>query len=524
MKRPTPLSIVFAVQLILFFCIVSGVVPRSASFAMVVVFIVFSLLASIQDALVLFICSIPLFLALPLTPSFDNFNTWRIVAFVIFARWLFMPDTRAGIWAGWRRAVQNPAAFIREHPFALALVILLMFAVISLFFAQDPIAGVKRILFFLNISLVGMVLIDVLRRRERFAAQVILAIAVPTILAVIAGYFQLISTYFMDIYQFINLWGEGIQLRQFGSVWSAIAVHLGNTWFAYFGSQLSLRVFSLFPDSHSFPLFVLMGIPALFAVSFRPLLARGPMTFKTFLTTRTSRRIVWVPLSFLIIILSGTRGIWAASIGVLLWVPIILFLLKRSGADASRRNLWLYLSSYLILFFTLFLVAFPIFASPQFLLSKANGLFLEQRLASILDFGETSNAQRIAIWSASLKSIAGHPFFGVGIGNFPIVLGQDVFLARAGSSAHNLYLNIAAEMGIAALIATLWFLWLIVYHAYRWFLDANDAFLGTYAGALLLFIPWVLLYSLTDVAILDERSLLLFTVTSALIISSRHGK
>ncbi len=326
----------------------------------------------------------------------------------------------------------------------------------------------------------------------------ILAIAVPTILVVIAGYIQLISTYLLDIYQFVGFWGEGIQLRQFGSVWSSIAVNLGNTWFAYFGAQLSLRVFSLFPDSHSFPLFVLLGIPALFAAFLRPLLAQGPITFRNFLTARPSRRIVWVPLSFLIVILSSTRGIWAASIGVLLWVPMVLFWLRWNGADAPRRNLWLYLASYLILFFVLFFVAYPIFASPQFLLLKADGFLLEQRLASILDFGETSNAQRIAIWTASLRSIAKHPFLGVGVGNFPVVLDQDIFLARAGSSAHNLYLNIAAEMGMAALIVTLWFFWLIIRYACRWYLDARDPLLMTYAGALLLSVPWVLLYSLTS--------------------------
>lgn len=185
----------------------------------------------------------------------------------------------------------------------------------------------------------------------------------------------------------------------------------------------------------------------------------------------------------------------------------------------------------MVVFFLLFAVAYPIFVSPQFLLSKGDWGLFGERIKSIIDFGETSNNQRIEIWKASLESIKRRPLFGVGIGNFPVVLKQNIFLARAGSSAHNIYLHIAAEMGILALVTTVLFLWLVFRKSYENFISTppsqgfgeakQDPFLVTYFGATILFVPWVLIYSLTDVALFDERTFLLFVATIALILSNK---
>ena len=166
----------------------------------------------------------------------------------------------------------------------------------------------------------------------------------------------------------------------------------------------------------------------------------------------------------------------------------------------------------------MFAVAFPIFSSPQFLIGKSDD-FLKQRVKSIIDFGETSNAQRIEIWKKTLVSIKENPLLGVGIGNYPVVLQQDVKLAKAGSSAHNLYLNVAAEMGILAGIIFIWFLWLVFKKTYATFIKSN---FDTYFAATLLYVPWVLIYSLTDVAIFDERALLFSLIPISIILGIKN--
>ena len=146
-----------------------------------------------------------------------------------------------------------------------------MLSVISVIFASDRVTAIKRIIYFINLSLVGFVVWDLASGNKEFSKRLVKNIAIPTIAVTVVGFIQLASTYLIDVYQFMHLWGEGIQCRQFGNQWCYIAVHVGNTWLAYYGEQLSLRVFSLFPDSHSFPQFILLGLPAVFAISIHKL-------------------------------------------------------------------------------------------------------------------------------------------------------------------------------------------------------------------------------------------------------------
>ena len=505
MVQFSKLDLFFIAEVILFGLIITGILSREAALYLVAGLAAYVLLAPLEDGVVLFIRSIPLFLALPFTTDFDNFNTWRILSVLIFLKWWlssrWLPD-------------------FRFNKYTTPLYLLLVLALLSVIPAADKILALKRIIYFANLSLVGFVIFDLAKNSES-AKRLIKNISVPVIIVTIVGLIQLISTYFIDIYQFMRIWGEGIQCRQFGNEWCSIAVELGNTWFAYYGEQLSLRVFSLFPDSHSFPQFVLLGLPAIFALALSKFGINDFENLKKMYRTRTRFIIILVPMVFLVAILSGTRGIWAASIGVLLFMFIVFIKFQRMVVAKEYKNLFKYLATYMVAFFMLFSVAYPIFVSPQFLLSKGDFGLFGSRLMSIIDFGETSNSQRIAIWKNTVESIKNKPLLGVGIGNFPVVLGQDLFLARAGSSAHNLYLHIAAEMGIPALVAAVWFLFVLLNKTFHNFVREKDQVLAVYNGASLLTIPWVLMYSFTDVAIFDERAFLLLVITIALILTDK---
>lgn len=512
------LNWVFIAELFLFASIITGVIPREAALYLAAGLAAYVLLAPLEDAVVLFIRSIPLFLALPFTTDFDNFNTWRIVAAIIFLKWIIV---------GQKLKIKSIYALLRSYydvnlfkKISFPLLFLFLLSILSIIPAPDKILAVKRIIYFLNLSLVGFVIFD-LARNNNAAKRFIKNISVPVIIVTVVAIIQLVSTYFIDIYQFMRIWGEGIQCRQFGNQWCSIAVELGNTWFAYYGEQLSLRVFSLFPDSHSFPQFVLLGLPAIFALALSKFGINDFGNLKKMYRTRTRLIIILVPMVFLAAILSGTRGIWAASVGVLLFIFIIFRKFQKTAVGREYKNLFKYISTYMVIFFMLFSVAYPIFVSPQFLLSKGDFGLFGSRLRSVIDFGETSNSQRIAIWKQSVESIKDKPLLGVGIGNFPVVLGQDLFLARAGSSAHNVYLHIAAEMGILALVAVVWFLIILFNKTFSNFVREKDQVVAVYNGASLLTIPWVLMYSFTDVAIFDERAFLLFVATIALILGTK---
>lgn len=496
--------------------ILIGFIPRPVIIPAAVLLIVYMLWARLEDAAMFFLRSIPLFIAIPLTTSYDNLNLWRPLALVLFARMIW--EYRDQIGRELKSFVSAPAPWLKSHPVTRRLAVLLILAAASLVGATYPITGAVRIIYFVNLSMVPAVIYGLIRQGKLTTERVIDNIAVPTIIVIAVGYLQLISTYLMDVYQFMRLWGEGVQLRHYGQEWSHIAVWVGNTWLAYYGSQLSLRVFSLFPDSHSFPTFVLLGLPALFAISLDKIASQSGHITRWWELVRTRARlsVLLVPVAYLIAILSGTRGIWAAFLGVAVLALSLAWLFKRLDIDATRRRVFSYLSAYLLLFFILFAVAWPIFTSPQFLIGKADLGLLGSRIKSVIDFGETSNSLRLQIWKASLRSIAQHPFLGVGIGNFPVVLDQDIRLARAGSTAHNLYLHVAAEMGVFAALEMIILLASAWWGSVRWFRSSSGMPL-IYSGVMILSLPWVLAYVMTDPIIFDERVFLLFAASLALI-------
>jgi O-antigen ligase len=515
------LNILYCTQLVLIGLVITGFLPRLVIPFWVVVLAIYILSAELEDGVIFFARSIPFFVAIPITANFDSLNTWRILSGLIFLKWAWgkqlwkigwpstLPDDRMGVWK-----------WVKTHKVGVMLILLVLIAILSITQAQSYVLAVKRILYFVNLSLMGIVAYDLLGKSKNFGQRLIKNLSVPVIIVALAGMAQLISTYFMDIFQFVDFWAGKVELGLFGSAWANIALK-ANTWFAYYGDQLSLRMFSLFPDSHSFPIFLLLGLPAVFAIALRKL-ANTQNSLKTMFFTRASLLIAFVPIVFLGAILSGTRGIWVAGLGAVGVVLGVFWLMKKQGAGGWQKDVFKYVASYLAIFFLLFGVAYYIVASDQFQVSKSDAAIFGKRVKSVLDISETSNARRIEIWKASLQSILKHPLLGVGIGNFPVVVGEDLARAKAGSSAHNLYLNIAAEMGVLALLIALWFLWLLIKKIYGNFLTVGDSLSLVYFATALIFIPWVLIYSLTDVAIFDERAFLLFVITAALIFGQKE--
>ena len=121
--------------------------------------------------------------------------------------------------------------------------------------------------------------------------------------------------------------------------------------------------------------------------------------------TRASLWIIALPFMYLAAILSGTRGIWLAVLGPILFLPVFLKQLK----EKSDKKILTYVASFFAIFFLLFLVANPILTSSQFKVPKGDNELLRERIKSILNLEETSNSGRIYIWKETVKSIIKKP-------------------------------------------------------------------------------------------------------------------
>lgn len=504
------IDLIYIALLLLIALVATGLLPRTIILYVTILLAIYFVFVSPEETSLFFIRSIPLFIAIPISTGFDSLNMWRILSIILFLKWL------------WKINIKEITQFSENKKVFFILSLLLALSVLSVFQAQDPILAIKRIIYFLNAGLIGIVLYDLSSKVLNFKQNIIKNIAIPVILVTIIGFIQLASTYVLSIEQFFGFWGDIIERNLFGNAWADIALK-ANTWFSYFGDQISLRMFSIFPDSHSFPIFLILGIPAIMAISLGKI-ASLKIGLKRMYGVRGRLLIVFVPLAFLGVILSGTRGMWlAGGLSFVLFLAVS-FALNWYKLNKNKATIYRYVGSYILSFFLLFSIAYPIMASPQFQMYKFGGGMMGNRIKSIINLGETSNSRRIQIWKDSLKSIADHPFLGVGIHNFPIVVGEDLAKTKAGSSAHNLYLHIAAELGIPALILALYFLWLLIKNAYNNLVVEDDPFLSVYFAASVIFIPWNLMYSFTDIAIFDERALLFFVATISIIFSKKLKK
>lgn len=506
-------KIIFTAYIIFFACLILGYIPREASLWAGVILIIWALISPLEEAALFFVAAIPMMVALPITDTFDSLNVWRPLSALIFIKYILRPVILRKIVQIIKQVITRPLHWIGKYKLGIAIFLMLILSIISVIWSPNKEEAVMRVAYFVNLSLIGFVVYRLVIESDEFSRRLLRSIVASLIIVGTVGILQVISTYFIDIYQFMRLWGENIQCQQFGNQWCYIAVNVGNTWFAYYGEQLSLRVFSLFPDSHSFPVYSLLALPALFSLS---IVRSYGLRFWQALRTRMSLWVITIPIIFLIIILSGTRGIWAASIGVP-FLALILALLARKWQMPRESSLIGYIGSYMAIFFVLFMLAFPIFSSPQFLLSKDDNDILRHRIRSIIDFGETSNSQRLEIWKKTLEYIKKEPLTGIGLGNYPFVLDQKIELAKAGSSAHNIYLQVMAELGIAGLVLLIYIFWKIFNYAWLGIKRATIPSMAVYCAAMLLFLPWIYAYLMTDPILFDERVFLLFAVSTGLI-------
>jgi len=122
-----------------------------------------------------------------------------------------------------------------------------------------------------------------------------------------------------------------------------------------------------------------------------------------------------------------------------------------------------------------------------------------KRAKTTFDTEELSVKSRMGIWKASFQSILERPLLGISA-------------AKRGASAHNLYLDVASEMGLLGLIILLLIFWQIFKKSWK----TNLIFT--------FFLLWIFVYSLFDVVLLNDKVLMFFCIALGLLYESRKSK
>lgn len=495
----TQILIIMALQALGAVLMAGSLLPRETALFLTAVMVIFVALRPLADGLKLLILSIPLFFALPITETFDTMANWRLVSAALFLRYAW-EVARSGQLRSMLKAARHSALFWGAAAF-------LGWGAVSLSGASHPIVGLRKLLFLANIFLLFPVAYRVAGRGAREIWQHCLA---ATGITLAVGYAQFISVFFVPLQTFWHFWSERVIPLWYGTALGAL-LKKSNTWFSYYAdAPPTLRVFSVFPDSHSFALFILLGLIGALAL----VLAGRP---KNHLRAAP----LWLILaSLLALVLSGSRGVWASAIITAVLGILALRLLRASPLAAGRGAL----KTAVLIFFVFGSFFFP--ASVLLGLSQRSerggqSFLALERARSITDLEESSNRSRLQIWQEALSAVGRAPLSGVGLGNFSLILGENITAARQGASAHNLYLDIAAETGIPGLAFFLLLVGVLVIEPLRktWrdgWLVSDPGILAALIG-FTVYIVWALGYSFFDVVLFNDKVLLFATVISGTV-------
>lgn len=493
--KKNQLYFILTLEVIIILLIVLGLIPRETIFVVLGVLILYTILNSLEKGVILFVSSVPLFVALPISGGFDSLSSARIILIVLFLKWLFS-----------RKQIK----FGRVEILSILLLIIMIFSIIQ---AADKIVAIKRIIYLINLGVLAVIVKSVVKNKEVFK-KISNAVLISGAIVFLIALAQLISVYFFTIGGFWDWWADHVSYNFYGKNLQEI-VKTNNAWFASSPSSSSvLRIFGSFTDPHSFSLYLLLVIPFIIVFAI-PLIKNKIREGK--ILKQQAFWLVWLILCLFFVVLSGTRGIWFGAIFAIFSSVYLLF---------KKMNFNRIVSCVLIIV-AIFLLLIPIAsvftAIPQFKERGGDAGLVLKRLASILNLDETSNQGRVYIWKKSLESFKEHPLLGVGIGNFPVVLEQDVALAKAGSSAHNLYLNFLTENGIFALVLVFLIVLEIVLTVLSVLKMNPSPEKRKLITAMFVFLIWVFGYSLFDIALTDERVFLLFLTILGLIFAVKRS-
>lgn len=438
---------------------------------------------------------------------------------------------------------EDIAQNIINNKLFLYTILFFVVALISLLYAESVGMGVKKILFLGNIILLFPIVRFSIKKEEDFI-QILQYIFYTSAIIILIGYFQFILTFFIPLYSFWQFWAGNVIKALYGQNLSDL-LSFSNTWFSYYRNlPPTLRMFSVMPDSHSFAMFTVISIPVLLALLFY--YENGKKRFLS----------LALILYFMAIAFSGSRGSWVGSIFALLAAGILMqsyklssshfkirtlknitskllknkfinnesYFLKTLRNIRQKKNSNNFIMTSVLLFLFLMPISFLFLGKNQQVQSylSGQGISIEksdifERAKSISDFSEISNKGRFEIWSETVFFVAKHPIAGAGFGNFPTVLNENFENAKRGSSAHNIYLDILAELGILGLIVFLLIIFEILKKSYFLYFQTEKKYLKIFAGSFFVYFSWMFGYGFFDVVFFNDKVLIFVVIITSLL-------
>jgi putative inorganic carbon (HCO3(-)) transporter len=228
-----------------------------------------------------------------------------------------------------------------------------------------------------------------------------------------------------------------------------------------------------------------------------------------------SERLWWGRLSgYLLVIaamaglvLTYSRGAWLGTgVGLLMLLPVL------------KRGSWLVLG--------------PVLLGPVLVGMATSADAVLSRVESIAAAGsDPALISRLEIWGVATRLVAEHPLLGVGLGNFQAAYGKLMvpdlplltYPLELPEHAHNLFLNLAVEVGLVGVSAFAWLL-AVAFLRVRQIKRFTDWRVGVWSMGLAAGLVAILVQALVDVVVYQGFvAILFFTYLGVMDAFKRFG-
>jgi O-antigen ligase len=305
--------------------------------------------------------------------------------------------------------------FKNKHSYFFSLFFL--WAFLSSFWAINPVWSIRKALFFATIIPIYFLAIYFLDSKEKINKAAGYFIVSGFIISLL-GVIQFFSQFIFSLDKIYNFWAYNVAMFLYGQNFGEVIIR-NQSWFVNILGNDYFRAISLFPDPHTFALYLGLLIP--FTVGY----------FLYINKKNKARYFGMLFIMFLALLFTFSRG---AYVGFFISFTAILIFSVWYFKIRLNKKIVISISIGFVIIFLIFL----------------NSVF-GSRLLSSFTLSDVSNAGRIGIWETSLGVFKDAPFWGVGLGNLPIFF-DPVASVKSPINAHNTYLDIASELGLVGLI------------------------------------------------------------------------
>ncbi|MFA6183879.1 MAG: O-antigen ligase family protein [Parcubacteria group bacterium] len=408
----------------------------------------------LEFLLKLFFLYLPFQVALNPAEGFDLASV-RIIIPLLFLAWLI-------------DSLKNKEIIIPKGLTFFLLISFLFLACFSLFFANNPIWGLRKLLFLLSIFPLFFIIYGISSSYPSKILSLLKYTVWGAFLTASIGIIQFLLQFLVPLDILYSTWAKMV-VPFLGNSFSE-AVLTNPSWLVNIGGYTLLRATAFFPDPHMFSFY--LNICALISLGIFFSHTKNQTSSNILTPNRGLGRHIYLIFFFILILasfLTFSRGGYLGLIAGLLFFGFftLKFKIKYFFSNANRVFLLIFI---LITFGLILAIPNPII----------------NRLFSSFNLSEGSNVGRIQTWEQSLKVIQDNPIFGTGLGNYSLSIKPSADY-REPIYSHNTLLDIVAETGILnALIWLLLFLFAIINFT-RDFIKKNDFIQLGLASALISF-------------------------------------